>query len=64
MGRTDRDYFLERGEEELRLGEAAKTKRAADAHFELAGRYFDLAYRGPDNAPAVSSQAQPVIVAA
>ena len=63
MGRTDRDYLLERAEEELRLGEAAKSKKAADAHFELAGRYFDLAYRGPDNAPAVSYQA-PAIVAA
>lgn len=43
---ADRDYYLMRAEEELRCGERAATKCAADAHFELAGRYFDLAYRG------------------
>ena len=49
MNPADRGYFLERAEEELKLGESAGTKRAADAHFELAGRYFDLAYRGAGN---------------
>lgn len=46
MTPTDRLYYLERAEEELRRGEVAMTKQAADAHFELAGRYFDLAYGG------------------
>jgi hypothetical protein len=47
----DRDYFLRRAEEELERGEAATMKCAADAHFELAGRYFDLAHRGEPNLP-------------
>lgn len=55
-----RTYFLERAEAELRLGEQACSKQAADLHFERAGRYFDIAYRrlgdsGPSsNGPAVA----------
>lgn len=51
----DRAYFLKRAEDQLRLGEEATSKRAADAHFELAGRYFDIAFGGP-----LSSEALPV----
>jgi hypothetical protein len=55
-----RAYFLERAEAELRLGEQAGSKPAADLHFERAGRYFDIAYRrlgepGPSpNRPAIA----------
>ena len=42
----DKDYYLERAEAELTLGDAAGDRRAAWAHFQLAGRYLDLAYGG------------------
>jgi hypothetical protein len=57
---VSRAYYLERAEAELRRGEAATTKRAADAHFELAGRYFDMAYRGaPPDDPSLAPAAVP-----
>ena len=46
---ADRAYFLLRAEAELQRGEKAASKCAADAHFELAGRYFDIAFGGPDD---------------
>ena len=52
MDLADTDYYLSRAEEELTLGETASNKRAAWAHFQLAGRYLDLAYGGPANEDA------------
>ena len=49
MSPEDKDYFLERAEIELDLGGEAEHPRAAWAHFQLAGRYLDLAHRGPAN---------------
>ncbi|MGQ0589361.1 MAG: hypothetical protein ACT4N8_07505 [Sphingosinicella sp.] len=42
---ADKDYYLERAEAELTLGDEAGDSRAAWAHFQLAGRYLDLVYR-------------------
>lgn len=44
MRGNDKDYYLNRAESELRLAEGAIHEKAAWAHFQLAGRYFDLAY--------------------
>lgn len=44
MTPLEKAYFLERAEAELRLGEEAENDKAAWAHFQLAGRYFDLAH--------------------
>ena len=48
----DKDYYLERAEAELTLGDAAGDRRAAWAHFQLAGRYLDLAYGGGEEEAA------------
>ncbi len=40
----DRDYWLERAEHHLGLGERADDSRASWTHFQLAGRYLDRAY--------------------
>ncbi len=40
----EKDYYLGRAEDELQSAERAAHERAAWAHFQLAGRYFDLAY--------------------
>lgn len=40
----DRDYWLERAEHHLGLGEESGDSRASWAHFQLAGRYLDRAY--------------------
>lgn len=45
----DKDYYLGRAEHELDLGEAAENSRAAWAHYQLAGRYLDLAYSDAAN---------------
>lgn len=58
MNGIDRSYFLERAEEELRSGEQARSKAAADAHFELAGRYFDLAHGGAEGIDTVRNTPQ------
>ncbi|MDQ8757829.1 hypothetical protein RCO27_16505 [Sphingosinicella sp. LHD-64] len=49
-----KDYYLARAEAELTLGDEATDDRAAWAHFQLAGRYFDLAFGGAEDrgAPA------------
>ena len=39
-----KDHYLTRAEAELTLGDEAGDRRAAWAHFQLAGRYLDLAY--------------------
>lgn len=44
MTPLEKAYFLDRAEAELRLGEQAENEKAAWAHFQLAGRYFDLAH--------------------
>ena len=41
-----RDYWLERAEHHLGLGEGAADSRASWSHFQLAGRYLDRAYGG------------------
>jgi hypothetical protein len=49
MTPEEKDYYLDRAEIELTLGDEAENRRAAWAHFQLAGRYLDLVYRGPAN---------------
>lgn len=49
MDSAERDYFLERAEAELDLANAAGHKRAAQAHYYLAGFYLDRAYGGTAN---------------
>ncbi len=53
MEPNHKDYYLARAEAELTLGDEAADDRAAWAHFQLAGRYFDLAFGGgaPDELP-------------
>ncbi len=46
---NERDYWLERADHHLGLGEQAADTRASWAHFQLAGRYLDRAYG--DGAP-------------
>lgn len=55
MDPDHKDYYLARAEAELTLGDEAADDRAAWAHFQLAGRYFDLAFGG---AEAVDARAQ------
>lgn len=55
MKPIDRNYYLERAEQELKRGETAATRQAADAHFELAGRYFDLAYGDASSGETLSA---------
>jgi hypothetical protein len=42
----ERDYWLDRAEFHLDLGEKTADTRASWAHFQLAGRYLDKAYGG------------------
>ena len=44
-----RDYFLERAEAELDLGNAARHARAASAHYGRAAFYLDRAHAGAAN---------------
>lgn len=54
----DRDYWLDRAEFHLDLGEQTKDTRASWAHYQLAGRYLDRVYGGqPEQAdPAVLAE--------
>lgn len=56
----DRDYWLERAEHHLGLGEEAGDSRASWAHFQLAGRYLDRAYG--DSEPHESWESQAVAI--
>lgn len=40
----ERDYWLDRAEFHLDLGERTADTRASWAHYQLAGRYLDRAY--------------------
>lgn len=42
----ERDYWLERAEFHLNLGERTADTRASWAHYQLAGRYLDRVYGG------------------
>jgi hypothetical protein len=42
----ERDYWLERAEFHLDLGEKTADTRASWTHYQLAGRYLDRAYGG------------------
>jgi hypothetical protein len=42
----ERDYWLERAEFHLDLGEKTADTRVSWAHYQLAGRYLDRAYGG------------------
>lgn len=54
----ERDYWLDRAEFHLDLGEKTADTRASWAHFQLAGRYLDKAYGGGEAAPeAVMAEA-------
>lgn len=49
------DYFLERAEQQLSLARAASDDRVAQAHFELAGRYWDRAFNPAEAAAGVGA---------
>ena len=49
----ERDYWLERAEFHLDLGERTVNTRVSWAHYQLAGRYLDRAYGGAS--PALST---------
>jgi len=51
-----RDYWLERADFHLDLGEKTADTRASWAHYQLAGRYLDRVYGGE----ASGSAADPV----
>jgi hypothetical protein len=42
--REERDYWLDRADFHLDLGEKTADTRASWAHYQLAGRYLDKAY--------------------
>jgi hypothetical protein len=46
----ERDYWLERAEFHLDLGERTADTRASWAHLQLAGRYLDRVYGGASSA--------------
>jgi hypothetical protein len=52
MGFDDRYYYLGRAEEELELAYCAAHEAACRAHALLAGYYFDLFYREPEEPDA------------
>ena len=49
MDAADRDYFLERAEAELDLGNAAGHAKAAASHYGRAAFYLDRAFEGAAN---------------
>jgi hypothetical protein len=49
MDVIDRDYFLERAEAEIDLGNAARHAKAATAHYFMASFYLDRAQAGTAN---------------
>ncbi len=49
MDAPERDYFLERAEAELDLGNAARGEKSAFAHFHRASFYLDRAHQGTAN---------------
>lgn len=49
MNAATRDYFLERAEAELDLGNAARHAQAARAHYGRAAFYLDRAHVGAAN---------------
>jgi len=50
-----KDHYLTRAEAELTLGDEAGDRRAAWAHFQLAGRYLDLAYGDAEEREAAAA---------
>jgi len=40
----DKDYFLERAETQVELARQAACEKAAHAHYQLAGHYWDRAF--------------------
>jgi len=49
MDVAERDYFLERAEAEMDLANAARQRKAAHAHYNLASFYLDRALDGVAN---------------
>ncbi|GAA4815663.1 hypothetical protein GCM10023232_09310 [Sphingosinicella ginsenosidimutans] len=49
MDAADRNYFLDRVEEELTLANQATHSNVARAHYHLAAYYLDRVYGGPAN---------------
>ena len=49
MAGSVRDYFLERAEAEIDLGNAARIERTANAHYDMAVYYLDRAQCGVAN---------------
>lgn len=58
----ERDYWLERAEFHLDLGERTADTRASWAHYQLAGRYLDRVYGGVNAGISTAHQlvAEPV----
>jgi len=60
MDIADRNYFLDRVEEELTLANEAAHSGVARAHYHLAAYYLDRVYGGPVKAePPEAAPAQP-----
>ena len=49
--RQDVDYFNNRAEQEIERAQLADHPAAVRAHYELANRYLELVYSGPDAPP-------------
>lgn len=58
----ERDYWLERAEHHLGLGEEADDCRASWVHFQLAGRYLDCAYGDGEPHECWESRAMPMSI--
>ena len=50
MTKHEQSYLLARAEEEVGNAQRSADARAVAAHFELAERYLDMAYGGPEDA--------------
>ena len=53
----DRNYFLQRAEQELQIAQSSLIPAAVRVHYELANRYLDKAH-GANAAEPVSAQPQ------
>lgn len=58
MNQDERKYIEARAEQELKMAQQAKDRRALDAHYQLASRYLDLLYP-PGAADGVAEFVQP-----
>lgn len=59
MMQSERDYFYNRAEAEIRMAQQATAPEAVRAHYQLAGLYLDRVYRS-DGADGADGNAGPV----